>query len=411
MTSTIKEKVEQLRETIRYHDRKYYVENNPEITDYEYDQLLKELRHLEKLHPELTTPDSPTQRVGGEPLTQFPTVEHKLPMLSIDNTYSDEELKEFDHRIKRMAEIDAHKDIEYVVELKIDGVAIALWYENGLFVRGATRGDGFKGDDVTANLRTIHQIPLKLESSDKKQDIPSILEIRGEIYLPNKEFQRLNEEREETGELQFANPRNAAAGSLKLLDPRITAKRHLCIFTYAIGYLEGMDFKTHMQCLNFIRGFGLPVNPHTRLCKNVEEVIRYCSEWDKRRRELDYMVDGMVVKVNSLALHDQLGATSKSPRWVISYKFQPEQAVTKIEQIVVQVGKTGTLTPVANLTPVLLAGTTVSRATLHNFNEIHRKDIRVGDHVVLQKAGEIIPQVVTVLKEKRKGTETPFTEP
>ena len=411
MTSTIKEKVEQLRETIRYHDRKYYVENNPEITDYEYDQLLKELRHLEKLHHELITPDSPTQRVGGEPLTQFPTVEHKLPMLSIDNTYSDEELKEFDHRIKRMAEIDAHKDIEYVVELKIDGVAIALWYENGLFVRGATRGDGFKGDDVTANLRTIHQIPLKLETSAKKQKIPSILEIRGEIYLPNKEFQRLNEEREETGELQFANPRNAAAGSLKLLDPRITAKRHLCIFTYAIGYLEGMDFKTHMQCLNFIRGFGLPVNPHTRLCKNVEEVIRYCSEWDKRRRELDYMVDGMVVKVNSLALHDQLGATSKSPRWVISYKFQPEQAVTKIEQIVVQVGKTGTLTPVANLTPVSLAGTTVSRATLHNFDEIHRKDIRVGDHVVLQKAGEIIPQVVTVLKEKRKGTETPFTEP
>jgi len=411
MPSTTKEKIKQLRDTIRYHDQKYYVENNPEITDYEYDQLLKELQHLEKLHPELITPDSPTQRVSGEPLTQFPTIEHRVPMLSIDNTYSDDELREFDQRIKRMAEIDAYQDIEYVVELKIDGVAITLWYENGLFARGATRGDGFKGDDVSANLKTIRQIPLILEPSDKKHKIPPLIEIRGEIYLPNKEFQRLNEEREEEGEPQFANPRNAAAGSLKLLDPRITAQRRLRLFAYAIGYSEGLELKTHIQCLEFIRGFGLPVNPHTQLCKNIEEVIRYCNEWDKQRGELDYMVDGMVIKVNSLDLHDQLGATSKSPRWVISFKFQPEQAITKIEEIVVQVGKTGTLTPVANLTPVLLAGTTVSRATLHNFDEIRRKDIREGDHVILQKAGEIIPQVVTVLKEKRKGTEIPFTEP
>ena len=411
MPSTIKEKIKQLRDTIRYHDRKYYVENNPEITDYEYDQLLKELQHLEKLHPELITPDSPTQRVGGEPITQFSTIEHRVPMLSIDNTYSDDELREFDQRIKRMADIETHQDIEYVVELKIDGVAITLWYENGLFARGATRGDGFKGDDVSANLKTIRQIPLKLESIGKKLKVPSNIEIRGEIYLPNKEFQRLNEKREEEGEPQFANPRNAAAGSLKLLDSRITAERHLSLFAYAIGYSEGLDLKTHIQCLEFIRGFGLPVNPYTQLCKNIEEVIRYCNDWDKRRSELDYMVDGMVIKVNSLDLHDQLGATSKAPRWVISFKFQPEQAVTKIEEIVVQVGKTGTLTPVANLTPVLLAGTTVSRATLHNFDEIRRKDIREGDHVVLQKAGEIIPQVVSVLKDKRKGTETPFTEP
>ncbi|MDE2026826.1 MAG: NAD-dependent DNA ligase LigA, partial [Patescibacteria group bacterium] len=235
MTLTIKEKIKQLCDTIRYHDRKYYRENNPEITDYEYDQLVKELQQLERAHPELITPDSPTQRVGGEPLTQFSIVEHKIPMLSIDNTYSGEELREFDQRIKRMAGIDTHYAIEYVVELKIDGVAITLWYEHGLFVRGATRGDGFKGDDVTANLRTIRQIPLKLEPSGRKHKIPSVLEIRGEIYLPNKEFQRLNEEREETGEPQFANPRNAAAGSLKLLDPRITAKRHLRIFAYAIG--------------------------------------------------------------------------------------------------------------------------------------------------------------------------------
>jgi len=411
MSSTIKEKIQKLRDTIRYHDRKYYVENNPEITDYEYDLLLKELHHLEELHPEFVTPDSPTQRVSGEPLAQFSTIEHRIPMLSIDNTYSDEELREFDQRIKRMAEIETHQDIEYVVELKIDGVAITLCYENGLFVRGATRGDGFKGDDVSANLRTLRQIPLILELSDKKHKIPPVIEIRGEIYLPNSEFQRLNEEREEEGEPQFANPRNAAAGSLKLLDPRITAQRRLRLFAYAIGYSEGLELKTHIQCLEFIRGFGLPVNPYTRLCKNIEEVIRYCNEWDKRRRELDYMVDGMVIKVNSLDLHDQLGATSKAPRWVISFKFQPEQAVTKIEEIVVQVGKTGTLTPVANLTPVLLAGTTVSRATLHNFDEIRRKDIRKGDHVVLQKAGEIIPQVVSVLKEKRKGTEIPFTEP
>ncbi len=411
MTLTVKEKIERLRDTIRYHDRKYYVENNPEITDYEYDRLVTELQQIEKSHPALITPDSPTQRVGGEPLTQFPTVEHKIPMLSIDNTYSTEEVKEFDRRIKRMTEIDAHCDIEYVVELKIDGVAITLWYENGLFIRGSTRGDGFKGDDVTANLRTIRQIPLKLEPTDKKLKMPSVLEIRGEIYLPNKEFQRLNEEREEVGEPQFANPRNAAAGSLKLLDPRLTAQRRLHTFTYAIGYYEELKLETHMECLELFRGLGLPVNPHNRLCKNIEAVMRYCNEWDKRRGELDYMVDGMVIKVNSLALHNQLGATSKAPRWVISYKYQPEQAVSKIEEIIVNVGKTGTITPVACLTPVPLSGTTVSRATLHNFDEMRRKDIRVGDRIIVQKAGEIIPQVVSVLKEKRNGTESIFEEP
>ncbi|MDN3509801.1 MAG: NAD-dependent DNA ligase LigA [Candidatus Jettenia sp.] len=411
MTSSIKEKIEQLRNTIQCHDRKYYVENNPEISDYEYDQLIKELKHLEELHPNLITPDSPTQRVGGEPLTHFSTVEHKIPMLSIDNTYSKEELKEFDRRIKRILGIDNDHDIEYVVELKIDGVAVSLFYEQGLFVRGATRGDGFRGDDVTANLKTIRQIPLRFEFSDKKQKIPSVIEIRGEVYLSNKEFQKLNEEKEEKGEPQFANPRNAAAGSLKLLDPRITARRNLCIFAYTIAYREGLELKTHVECLELIQKFGFPVNPYNQLRKNIEEVIRYCNEWDKRRRELDYMVDGMVIKVNSLALYNRLGYTSKSPRWVISYKFQPEQAITKIEEIVVQVGKSGTITPVANLAPVQLAGTIVCRATLHNFDEIQRKDIRVGDHIVLQKAGEIIPQVVHALKEKRNGTEEIFQEP
>jgi len=411
MTSSIKEKTNQLRSAIRHHDRKYYVENNPEITDYEYDFLVKELQQLEQAHPELIVPDSPTQRVGGEPLAQFSTVDHRIPMLSIDNTYSGEELREFDQRIKHRADIDKQQDIEYVVELKIDGIAITLWYEHGLFTRGATRGDGFRGDDVTANLKTIHQIPLIMESAGKGQKVPPVLEIRGEIYLPNKEFQKLNEEREESGEPQFANPRNAAAGSLKLLDPRITARRHLCIFTYAIGYYEGIELQTHTQCLEILSRLGLPVEPHKQLCKNIDEVIQCCNQWGTRRGDLDYLVDGIVIKVNSLALHHQLGATSKSPRWVISYKFQPEQAITKIEEIVVQVGKTGTITPVANLTPVLLAGTTVSRATLHNFDEIVRKDIRVGDHVILQKAGEIIPQVVSVVKEKRDGMEVIFKEP
>ncbi|MCF6147248.1 MAG: NAD-dependent DNA ligase LigA [Candidatus Kuenenia sp.] len=411
MSTTAKEKIEQLRSIIRYHDHKYYVENHPEISDYEYDHLLKELQNLEKAHPELITPDSPTQRIADQPVSQFPSVEHKTPMLSIDNTYSNEELKEFDRRIKRMADIDANTDIEYVVELKIDGIAITLWYENGLFVRGATRGDGFHGDDVTANLKTIRQIPLKLSVSGGVYKIPPIIEIRGEVYLPNKEFQLINEEREEKGEIQFANPRNAAAGSLKLLDPRITAKRHLKMFVYVIGYVEGIKLESHLQCLDIIKAMGFPVNPHAKLCKNIDEAIRYCSEWDKRRRTLDYMVDGMVIKANSLALQEQLGSTSKAPRWMISFKFQPEQAVTRIEKIVVQVGKTGTLTPVANLTPVLLAGTTVSRASLHNFDEVKRKDVRVGDHVVVQKAGEIIPQVVTVVKEKRSGSEKVFAEP
>lgn len=408
---SIQKHIEKLRDAIRYHDRKYYGENNPEITDYEYDQLIKELQQLEKAHPHLVTPDSPTRRVGGEPLAQFPAISHKIPMLSIDNTYSDQELKEFDQRVKRMAGIDVRRDVEYVAELKIDGIAITLWYENGLFAWGATRGDGFRGDDVTANLRTVRQIPLRLEPVDRQQGILPVLEVRGEIYLPNQEFQRLNEEREEAGEPQFANPRNAAAGTLKLLDPRITAKRRLRIFAYAIGYVEGCELKTHLQCLELLRGFGLPVNPHTRLCENIGAVIQYCNEWDKKRDDLDYLVDGMVLKVNSLSLHEQLGATSKAPRWVISYKYQPEQAVTKILEIVTQVGKTGTITPVANLSPVLLAGTMVSRATLHNFDEIARKEIRVGDSVVVQKAGEIIPQVVSVVKEKRDGTERIFQEP
>ncbi len=408
MNKKVIENIENLRSKIRYHDGKYYVENMPEISDYEYDQLMKELEKLESTYPQLISPDSPTQRVSGEPVSEFTSIEHRIPMLSIENTYSEEELREFDKRIRRI--LKDIEEIEYVVELKIDGIAITLWYENGIFMRGATRGNGFRGDDVTTNLRTVKDIPLRFLCINNKE-IPPVMEIRGEIYLPNKEFQRLNKRREETDETQFANPRNAAAGSLKLLDPHTTAKRPLRLFAYAFGYDENNRFTNHIECLEAIKEFGLPVNPHYKLCRDIDEVISYCNSWETKRGDLDYQVDGMVVKVNSLELHDRLGATSKAPRWIMSYKFNPEDATTTIEAITVQVGKTGTLTPVAELSPVPLSGTTVSRASLHNFDEIERKDIRVGDYVVVQKAGEIIPQVVKVLEKKRTGNEKRFNVP
>ncbi len=408
MNKKVIENNENLRSKIRYHDGKYYVENMPEISDYEYDQLMKELESLESANPQLISPDSPTQRVSGEPVSEFTTIEHSIPMLSIENTYSEEGLREFDKRIRRiLKDVD---DIEYVVELKIDGIAITLWYENGVFMRGATRGNGFRGDDVTTNLRTVKDIPLRFLPVDNRE-IPPVIEIRGEIYLPNKEFQKLNERREEADEPQFANPRNAAAGSLKLLDPHTTAKRPLRLFAYAFGYEENNRFTNHIECLEAIKEYGLPVNTHYKLCRNIDDVISYCNSWEAKRSDLNYQVDGMVVKVNLLELHDRLGSTSKAPRWTMSYKFNPEDAATKIEAIKVQVGKTGTLTPVAELSPVPLSGTTVSRASLHNFDEIKRKDIRVGDYVVVQKAGEIIPQVVKVITEKRTGNEEQFPVP
>ena len=411
------EKIENLRAKIRYHDGKYYVDNMPEIEDYEYDQLMIELRNLESSYPQFITPDSPTQRVGGEPVSEFAPFEHRIPMLSIENTYSDEELREFDKRIRRMLKdarlndvVGQVDDIEYVVEHKIDGVAITLWYENGVFTRGATRGNGFRGDDVTTNLRTVKDIPLRFLCANHTR-IPPVIEIRGEIYMPNKGFQRLNQRREEEGELLFANPRNAAAGSLKLLDPHTTAKRPLSLFAYAFGYGGNSKYTSHIECLEAIKEFGFPVNPHYKLCKNIDEAVSYCNSWETKRSNLDYQVDGMVIKVNSLALHNKLGSTSKAPRGVMSYKYHPEETTTKIKAITVQVGKTGTLTPVAELNPVPLSGTTVSRATLHNFDEIERKDIRVGDYVVVRKAGEIIPQVVKVMKEKRTGNEKRFGVP
>ena len=406
MARDAREEIDQLRDQLRYHARKYYVDASPEITDYEYDQLTKKLEALELAHPDLITPDSPTQRVGGEPLEEFETVRHRVPMLSIDNTYSVQELREFDARVKRWLEVS---DVAYGVELKIDGVAIGLWYEDGSLVRGVTRGDGVQGDDVTANVRTIAGIPLRL--SGESRPCPAILEVRGEVFMPIAELTRVNEEREAAGEPHFQNPRNATAGSLKLLDPRIAAKRRLRFFAHSLGYAEGFSVETHTDCLAAFRAFGIPVDLKRGLCRDIEEVIAYCEEQETQRHDVEYEVDGMVIKVDSMTQRDALGATSKAPRWLVAYKFPPEQALTKLESAVFQVGRMGTITPVANLAPVRLAGTTVSRATLHNFDEVERKDIREGDYIMVQKAGEIIPQVVGVVKEKRTGKETRIVAP
>jgi len=402
---TVRQKIEALRREIRRHNRKYYVDDAPEISDYEYDQLMKELESLEAQHPDLITPDSPTQRVGGEPAEEFATVEHRIAMLSLDNTYSQEELMEFDVRIRKLL---PEQEIEYVAELKLDGLGVALIYENGRFIRGATRGDGQRGEDVTGNLKTVRSIPLVLESAGA--NLP-VIEVRGEVYMRKSAFQELNRKREDDGEAAFANPRNAAAGSVRLLDPRITASRPLDIFVYTLDYAEGASYQSHLESLQTLKEIGLKVNPHTRKFSTIEEVVEYCDSWAERREELDYEIDGMVVKVNSLAQQVELGATTKSPRWAISYKFPARQATSKIEHIDVQVGRTGALTPVAWLTPTPLSGTVISRATLHNEDEVKRKDIRIGDTVLIERAGDVIPAVVMVVKEKRTGQEREFHMP
>lgn len=391
----VKKNIQKLRDELNYHNYKYYVENNPVISDYEYDMLLKKLEALESQFPDLITPDSPTQRVGGEPLKGFKTVEHKIPMLSLDNAYSYDELRDFDERVKK--NIDSA--FEYMCEPKIDGVSIALIYEKGVFVRGATRGDGIKGDDVTANLKTIRSIPLRLQGSNL-QDI----EVRGEVYFPISTFKKFNKEQEKKGEQAFANPRNAAAGSLRQLDPRIVADRPLDTFLYYIAS-STKELITHEQSLGFLREAGFRVNPLIQKLKNIEDAIAYCRDLERKRDALDYEIDGVVLKVNSFALQRQLGSTIKHPRWAIAYKFTAKQATTKLNDIVIQVGRTGTLTPVAVLEPVPVGGVTVSRATLHNFDELKRKDIRIGDMVLVERSGDVIPQVVKSITEKRKGDE------
>jgi len=405
----IEDRVRHLREVIEYHTRKYYIDNAPEISDHDFDMLMKELERLEAEHPELASPNSPTKRVGGAPLEGFVTVEHTVPMLSMDNTYNDEELRAFDARVTRG--LDGQKP-RYVVEPKIDGVAVSLRYEVGAFTLGATRGDGRNGDDITANLRTIRQIPLVIRPpAEGSPSVPDVLEARGEVYMPTPEFERLNAERESADEALFANPRNATAGTLKLLDPRLAAERRLEIFVYGVGAVEPEGYATHWEELEALRAFGFRVNEHSQLCAGIDEVLEFCRRFGKVRRELPYGVDGVVVKVDSVDHQRRLGATAKAPRWMIAFKYPAEQALTRIESIVVQVGKTGILTPVANLKPVQLAGTTVKRATLHNADEIERKDIMVGDWVLVEKAGEIIPQVVEVVKDKRDGSQKPFRMP
>jgi len=389
-----KKGIEKLREQINYHNYKYYVENKPIISDYEYDMLLKKLEALEKQFPDLVTPDSPTQRVGGEPIDGFKTVEHKVAMLSIDNAYTYDELREFDERIKKSV-----GEVEYVCEPKIDGVSIALLYEKGLLARGATRGDGAKGDDVTTNLKTIHSIPLRLHGSILKN-----VEVRGEVYFPVSAFKKFNKELEKKGEQVFANPRNAAAGSIRQLDPRIVATRPLDAFLYYISYSD-KEFKTHEKALEALKEAGFRVNPLIKKVNDIEEAIGYCKKLEQNRETLDYEIDGVVIKVNSIETQKELGSTIKHPRWMIAFKFTAKQATTRLNDIVVQVGRTGTLTPVAVLEPVQVGGVTVSRATLHNFDEIKRKDIRVGDMVLVERSGDVIPQVVKSITEKRTGKE------
>ncbi|MEA1928361.1 MAG: NAD-dependent DNA ligase LigA [Candidatus Auribacterota bacterium] len=402
--SKIETKIAELRTEIRHHDYRYYVKDAPEISDYEYDRLYHELESLEKEFPELITPHSPTQRVGGEAQKRFEPYSHRSPMLSMDNTYSEEELREFEKRNRRLLP-DA--DFSYVVELKIDGVSISVIYDEGVLTVGATRGDGRTGDNVTPNIKTIHSIPLRLSG----EELPPRLEVRGEVYIDKRDFARINRKQEEDGRDVYANPRNLAAGSLKQLDPKITASRRLRCWIYASPDPRVLNCQYHSQLLERLEELGFAVEPHHKKCPTMEDVIRHCRLWQEKKNQLDYMIDGMVVKVDSYAVQESLGATAKSPRWQIAYKFPAEQEETKLEDIIVQVGRLGTLTPVAILEPVRIAGSVVSRASLHNQDEIDRKDIRIGDRVLVEKAGEIIPQVIHPLKEKRTGKEKKFRLP
>lgn len=397
-----------LRKKINYCNYRYYVLDNPEISDAAYDRLMRELEELEKQYPDLVVPDSPTQRVGAAPLKEFKTVRHTLPMLSLSNCLEQDEVREFDQRIKRFLKITG--DIEYLAEPKLDGVAVELVYEKGKLVSGSTRGDGTVGENVTLNLKTIRSIPLKLLDV-KTIKIPDRLEVRGEVFLRKREFKLLNKRRGNSGEPLFANPRNAAAGSLRQLDSRITAERPLDIFCHGIGKFSGIKFETQWDILQILPRLGLKVNPIEYRCKNIEEVMDCYWEIQKRREELEYEIDGVVIKVNNLVLQDRLGAVSRSPRWAVAYKFEAHQETTKIIDIVVQVGRTGALTPVAIMEPVRVGGVEVSRATLHNQDEIDKKDIRIGDTVILQRAGDVIPEVVKVVESSRTGKEKQFIVP
>lgn len=396
-----KKKIERLRKKIHHHNYQYYVLNEPIISDYQYDQLYKELEELERLFPELITSDSPTQRIGGKPLKEFKTVKHTVKMLSLDNTYSEDEVREFDKRVKK----GLGKDVQYEVTLKIDGVAVTLLYKNGKLVLGATRGDGLRGDDITQNLKTIRTIPLEILGDNKElMDI----EVRGEVFLPKKSFDRLNREREKQGLHIFANPRNAAAGTLKLLDSKEVAKRGLDIFIHTIPEQPGPHFISHYKSLKKLSLSGFKVIPDIKLCSTVDEIFQYIKEWQDKREGFECEVDGLVIKVDNFNDQNTLGYTIKSPRWAIAYKYQAKQAITKLKDIHFQVGRTGRITPVAILDPISLSGSTISRATLHNEDEIKRKGIKIGDYVIIEKGGEVIPKVVDVVKNRRTGKEEDF---
>lgn len=392
---SVKQKIEKLRAEIRRHERLYYVDAAPELSDYDFDQLMRELEALEEKHPEHASPDSPTARVGGEPNTEFPPAPHDPPMLSIENAYSFEELEEWHARVCRGLETD---QVEYATDLKIDGLSIDLIYEGGRLVRGATRGDGATGDDVTPNVRTIRSIPIFV-------DFPGRLHLRGEAFLDKEQFAALNRKREEEGEPPFANPRNAAAGSLRMKNPAAVAEKGLKAFLYQAVSIEGEDPATQFETYDRLRGLGFPVNPKHSLCRSIEELRSFIETWQAKRHDLPFEIDGVVVKVNSRTAQRNLGATSKAPRWMIAFKYPPEAMLTVVREITFQVGRTGTITPVANFEPIFLAGSTVKRATLHNFEELARKDVRVGDTVSVEKGGDVIPRVNEVILDKRpKGT-------
>jgi len=404
--SSVEKTIHRLREEIRRHDDLYYLQDNPELSDKEYDELIKKLRQLEEKHPEFLTPDSPTQRVGGRPAEGFPEFIHRRPMLSLDNSYNIDELRAFDQRCRKLA---AGREIEYVTELKIDGLSLSIHYDNGIFRRGVTRGDGFRGEDVTANVRTIRSVPLKVRDGFTKAG-PQI-EARGEAYLPRRVFERINAERAEEGESRFANPRNAAAGTIRQLDPAIVARRRLDMFAYDVLAGERKPFATHWEALNWLEHAGFRVNQNRKLCKSIEEVIEFCDAMEASRDDLDYEIDGVVVKINSTSMQDDFGATGKAPRWAIAYKYPARQATTKVNDITVQVGRTGALTPVAMLEPVQLGGVTVSRSTLHNEDEIQRLGLRIGDWVLIERGGDVIPKVLKVVDSKRTGKEKKFRMP
>jgi len=400
----VQKRITKLREQVDYHNYRYYVLDDPEISDQEYDRLFRELEAVEKQYPQLITSDSPTQRVGAPPLESFRSVAHSLPMLSLGNAFTEQEVIEFDLRLKRFLKDNA--EIAYVAEPKLDGLAVELVYVGGTFSLGSTRGDGITGEDVTQNLRTIKTLPLRLLHTELP--IPSRLEVRGEVYLGVKSFEELNRMREAKGEPLFANPRNAAAGSLRQLDSSITAQRPLAIFCYGLGLVEGYAFSSQWEVLQALPKWGFKVNPEVRFCNNAHGAIEHYHHLEKIRKDLDYEIDGVVIKVNDFSLQEKLGAISRSPRWALAFKFSPAQGTTKIVNIISQVGRTGAVTPVAVMEPVFLSGVRVSRATLHNQDEIDKKDIRIGDTVVVQRAGDVIPEVVEVVKERRTGDEAPF---